>query len=135
MVLGSCSSDSENNSTPTPEPAVVIMQTSKITSYSKNSGESGETISIYGEIFFDKISDIKITFDGVAATIVSTSATKIKFVLPQTIKRLPTIVLKIGDKETYNEIMNGYGGNIAVFRQRSTNWLSEMKKYVGVSTF
>lgn len=70
MVLGRCSSDSGNDSTP--EPPVVVVKTLKATSYSKNSGEVGETTAINGENFPDKISDVKITFDGVAATVVLT---------------------------------------------------------------
>lgn len=65
LALNGCSSDSGDN--PTPEPPVVVVKTAKITSYSKNSGETGETISLYGENLSDKVSDIKITFDGVAA--------------------------------------------------------------------
>lgn len=125
LVLNACSSDSDS-STPTPEPPVVVVKTAKVISYSKNSGESGETITINGENFPDKVTDVKITFDGLDATIVSTSATEIKFVLPQTEKIVPKIILTILNKEVYNEITNGYGGNIAVFPAHSlTNWVTQ----------
>lgn len=114
LVLNACSSDSGDSPTPTPEPPVVVIKTPKITSYSKNSGESGETISINGENFSDKISDIKITFDGVNATIVSSTAAEIKFVLPKTEKVLPKIVVTISDKQILNEVKNDYNGNIGI---------------------
>lgn len=62
LMLNSCSSDSGSDPVPTPTPPVVVVKTAKITSYSKDSGETGETVSIYGENFSDKVSDIKITF-------------------------------------------------------------------------
>ena len=100
LALNGCSSDSGDN--PTPEPPVVVVKTAKITSYSKNSGETGETISLYGENLSDKVSDIKITFDGVAATIVSATAAEIKFTLPQSEKILPKVILTISGKEILN---------------------------------
>lgn len=125
MVLGSCSSDSGNDSTPTPEPPVVVIKTPKVTSYSKNSGESGETISIYGENFSDKVSDIKIAFDGATATIVSASASEIKFVLPQSEKVLPKIVITISDKAVVSEVKNDYEGNIGILPIPSkTGWFT-----------
>lgn len=124
MVLGSCSSDSGDDTKP--EEPVVEVKTPKINSYSKNAGEVGETITMNGENFPDKISDIKITFDGSAATIVSTSASEIKFVLPQTEKIVPKISITILDKEIYNYITNGYNGNIAIFPAHSlTNWVTQ----------
>ncbi len=123
LVLNGCSSDSNDA---TPEQPVVVVKTPKLTAYSKNAGEVGETITITGENFPDKISDIKITFDGLAATIVSTSATEIKFVLPQTEKILPKIIITILDKEIYNEITNGYNGNIAILPAPSlTSWVTQ----------
>jgi len=123
MVLGGCSSDSGDNSNPTPPPVVVVKKP-KITSYSKNSGETGETVSVYGENFPDKVSDIKITFDGVAATIVSSTATEIKLTLPQTEKVLPKVVFTILDKEILNEVKNDYNGNIGILPARTiTNWV------------
>ncbi|OOV17643.1 IPT/TIG domain-containing protein [Flavobacterium sp. LM4] len=124
LTLNSCSSDSGNDTEPTPEPPVVVIKTAKITSYSKNSGETGETVSIYGENFSDKLSDIKITFDGVAATIVSASATEIKFTLPQTEKVLPKLELTIENRTVSNEVKNDYEGNIGILPTRSlTAWL------------
>ncbi|WP_264529066.1 IPT/TIG domain-containing protein [Flavobacterium sp. N502540] len=123
MVLGGCSSDSGNDSIP--EPPVVVVKTPKITSYSKNSGESGETISIYGENFSETVNDIKITFDGVAATIVSTSATEIKVVLPQTESVLPKVVFTISGKKINNEVRNNYSGSIGIVPTSSkTAWFT-----------
>ncbi|WP_294964631.1 IPT/TIG domain-containing protein [uncultured Flavobacterium sp.] len=121
MVLGGCSSDSGDNVTPTPEPPVVVIKTPKVLSFSKNSGESGETISITGENFSEKVSEIKITFDGVAATVVSATATEIKVVLPQTEKVLPKMVVTIGDKEVVNEVKNTYNGNIGILPKPTMN--------------
>lgn len=122
LMLSACSSDSGED--PTPEPPVVVIKTAKIASFSKNSGETGETISLYGENFTDKTSDIKITFDGVAATIVSATATEIKFTLPQTEKVLPKVVFTILDKEILNETKNDYNGNIGILPARTlTNWV------------
>jgi len=114
FALNACSSDSGDSPTPTPEPPVVVVKTAKISSYSKNTGETGETISITGENFSDKVSDIKITFDGVNATIVSATATEIKVVLPQTEKVLPKMVITMADKQISNEVKNSYNGNIGI---------------------
>lgn len=119
LALNGCSSDSGDN--PTPEPPVVVVKTAKITSYSKNSGETGETISLYGENLSDKVSDIKITFDGVAATIVSATAAEIKFTLPQSEKILPKVILTISGKEILNEVKNDYEGNIGILPKPVTS--------------
>ncbi|OMQ09532.1 IPT/TIG domain-containing protein [[Flexibacter] sp. ATCC 35103] len=121
MVLGSCSSDSGSDPEPTPESPVVIIKTAKITSFSKNSGETGETVSIFGENFSDKVSNIKITFDGVAATILSATATEIKFTLPQTEKIVPKLELTIENKVITNEAKNDYSGNIGILPKRVVN--------------
>lgn len=126
MLLGSCSSDSGSDPEPTPEPPVVVIKTAKVTSYSKNSGETGETVSIFGENFSDKVSDIKITFDGVAATIVSATATEIKFTLPKTEKLLPKLELAIVNRTVSNEVKNDYTGNIGILPIRSlTDWVTQ----------
>jgi len=121
LVLNGCSSDSGSDTEPTPEPPVVIVKTAKITSYSKNTGETGETISLFGENFSDKMSDIKITFDGVAATIVSATAAEIKFTLPQSEKTLPKVILTIAGKEILNEVKNEYNGNIGILPKSVLN--------------
>lgn len=118
LLFSNCSSDSGNESTPTPP--VVVIKTAKVTSYSKNAAETGETVSIYGENFSDKVSDIKITFDGVPATILSATATEIKFNLPQTEKLLPKVTLTIEGKEIVNEVKNDYQGNIGILPIPST---------------
>lgn len=124
LTLNSCSSDSGNDS-PTQEPPVVVIKTAKVTSYSKNAGETGETVSIYGENFSDKVSDIKITFDGVPATILSATASEIKFILPQTEKVLPKIVITISDKVVVSEVKNDYSGNIGILPVPSkTAWFT-----------
>jgi photosystem II stability/assembly factor-like uncharacterized protein len=126
MVFNGCSSDSGSDPEPTPEPPVVVIKTPKITSYSKNSGEIGETVSILGENFTDKLSDIKITFDGVVATIISTSATEIKVKLPQTEKVVPKLELTIENKVVSNEVKNDYTGNIGILPIRSlTDWIAQ----------
>jgi photosystem II stability/assembly factor-like uncharacterized protein len=125
LVLNSCSSDSGDNSTTTPETPVVVIKTAKVTSYSKNSGETGETISIYGENFSDKVSDIKITFDGVVATIVSSTATEIVFKLPSTVNLLPKLLLTIENRTINNEVKNDYNGNIGILPiPSSSGWFS-----------
>lgn len=126
LLFSNCSSDSGNDSTPTPEPPVVVIKTPKITSYSKNSGETGETVTMYGENFSDKVNDIKITFDGVVATTVSVSATEISFKLPATEKVLPKMALTIDGKIASNEVTNNYRGNIGILPTRSlTEWVTQ----------
>lgn len=126
LVLNSCSSDSGDNSTPTPEPPVVVIKTAKITSYSKNSGETGETVTMYGENFSEKVSEIKITFDGVVATIVSATATEIVFKLPATDKLLPKLELTIENRTIVNEVKNIYNGDIGILPTHSlTNWITQ----------
>lgn len=123
MVLGSCSSDSD--STSTPEPPVVVIKAAKVTSYSKNFGEAGETITIFGENFSDKISDIKIAFDGVSAAVVSSTATEIVFKLPSTEKLVPQLSLTIENRTITNEVKNDYKGNIGVLPKSSTtDWFT-----------
>lgn len=130
LVLSACSSDSGDNSTPTPEPPVVVIKTAKLTSFSKNYGETGETISINGENFSDKVSDIKITFDGVAATIVSSTATEIKLILPQTEKVIPKLELTIENRTISNEITNDYNGNIGILPTHSlTTWVPQENSF------
>ncbi|MDR7212230.1 IPT/TIG domain-containing protein [Flavobacterium piscis] len=123
LILGSCSGpDSE----PAVIPPVIEIKTAKITSYSKDSGETGETVSIYGENFSDKASDIKITFDGVAATIVSATATEIKFILPKTEKVLPKLEFTIENRTISKEVKNDYEGNIGILPARSfTDWVTQ----------
>lgn len=125
LVLNSCSSDSGSDSEPVVEPPVVI-KTAKIISYSKNSGESGETVTMYGENFSDKVSDVKITFDGVTAEIVSSTANEIKFLLPQTEKVLPKMELAIENRTISNEVKNDYDSNIGILPARSlTTWVMQ----------
>jgi len=126
LVLNSCSSDSGGSDPVVVEPPVVVVKTAKITSYSKNSGETGETVSIYGENFSDKMSDIKVTFDGVAATVASATASEIKVVLPQTEKVVPKLEVTIVDKAATNEVKNDYEGNIGILPARTvTGWITQ----------
>jgi photosystem II stability/assembly factor-like uncharacterized protein len=126
LTLNSCSSDSGSDPVPTPEPPVVVVKTPKITSYSKNAGETGETVSIYGENFSDKAGDIKVTFDGVAATIVSATATEISFKLPATVKVVPKLELTVENKTASNAVKNNYTGNIGILPVRSlTAWVTQ----------
>lgn len=137
LVLNSCSSDSGDNGTPTPEPPVVV-KTAKITSYSKNAGETGETISIYGENFSDKVNDIAVTFDGVAVTVISAKAGEVTFKLPATEKVLPKLIVTVGGKEAANEVKNNYEGNIGILPARSLqNWVVQenSSKRDGASSF
>lgn len=120
LVLNCCSSDSGDDSKPITEPPVVVIKEARVTSYSKNVGETGETVSIYGENFSDKVSDIKITFDDVATTIISASATEIKIILPQTEKVLPELNIIIDGKKAINEVTNDYYKNMGILPVPST---------------
>lgn len=120
LTLNSCSSDSGSDSTPIISPPVVVIKTAKITSYSKNSGETGETVTMYGENFSDKVSDIKITFDGVPTTIVSATTTEIVFKLPQTDKVLPKLEILIEGRIILNEVKNDYSQSIGILSIPST---------------
>jgi photosystem II stability/assembly factor-like uncharacterized protein len=80
---------------------------------------------MYGENFSDKVSDVKLTFDGVVATIVSATATEIKFILPQTDKLIPNLVLTIENRTINNEVKNDYQGNIGILPKKSTSdWIT-----------
>lgn len=127
LLFNGCSSDSGDNPTPTPDqPPVVVIKTAKISSYSKNSGETGETVTMYGGNFSDNVNDIKITFDGVAATIVSATSAEIKFILPQTQKVLPKLELTIVNRTIINEVKNDYQGNIGILPTRTlTDWVAQ----------
>jgi photosystem II stability/assembly factor-like uncharacterized protein len=127
LTLNSCSSDSGDNPVTTPEqPPVVVVKTAKITSYSKNYGETGETIKMFGENFSDKVSDIKITFDGVVTTVVSATVTEITFTLPSTEKVLPKLELTVENRTISNEVKNDYQGNIGILPVRNSNeWVAQ----------
>jgi hypothetical protein len=124
LLFNSCSSDSGDT------PAVVIPTTpvvinTTIKSYSKDYGTTGETITMTGENFSAKISEIKITFDGVAATILSATATEITFALPVTEKLLPKLVVTIENRTVTNAVKNNYGGNIGILPIPSiTTWFT-----------
>lgn len=126
IVFNGCSGPESEPAVTPEEPPVVVIKTAKLMSYSKNSGETGETVSIYGENFSEKVSDIKITFDGVAATIVSATATEIKFTIPKTEKVLPKLQLTIENRTISNEIKNDYEGNIGILPVHSlTEWVAQ----------
>ncbi len=108
LLLISC--NKEESSTP-----VIIASTeAKINSYSKNYGYSGEIISIFGENFTDKTSDITLKFDEILATIISASTTEIKCVLPVTEKVIPVLNLKIINRYVNNLVVNIYNKNIGI---------------------
>jgi hypothetical protein len=120
LLFNSCSSDSgDAQVVVTPQVPVVVNTTIK--SYSKDYGTTGETITMTGENFSTKISEIKITFDGVAATILSATATEITFALPVTEKLLPKLVLTIENRTVTNAVKNNYGGNIGILPIPSTS--------------
>ena len=113
LVITGCSSDSGESAPVVPEPPVITL--AKVKSFSKNSGETGETITIYGENFSNKTSDIKITFDGIESSVLSATATEIAIKLPQSEKMLPQLALKIENRTVINEVTNDYSGNIGIF--------------------
>ena len=117
LMLGACSSDSGSDSAVEP----IVVKTPKITAFSKNSGEIGETITLSGEDLSDKISEIKITFDEVSATIVSATTKEITFILPNSEKVLPKFALTIADKKVINEVKNDYKGAIGILPKPSTS--------------
>jgi photosystem II stability/assembly factor-like uncharacterized protein len=121
LLLSNCSSDSEDKSTPAPPPE--ITKAAKIISYSKNYGTTGETVTMKGENFTDQVSDIKITFDGVPATILSATTTEISFVLPSVEKLVPTLVLTILNRTIINNVKNNYNSSIGIApAPSSTAW-------------
>jgi photosystem II stability/assembly factor-like uncharacterized protein len=124
LLFNSCSSDSgDTQVVVTPQVPVVINTTIK--SYSKDYGTTGETITMTGENFSTKVSEIKITFDGVAATILSATATEITFALPVTEKLLPKLVVTIENRTVTNAVKNNYGGNIGILPIPSiTTWFT-----------
>jgi hypothetical protein len=120
LLFTNCSSDSEDKSTTVTPPVVEIVKTAKINSYSKDYGTTGETITVKGENFTDKVSDIKITFDGTPATILSATVSEISFTLPSTEKLVPTLVLTIVNRTVTNDVKNTYNGNIGILPIPST---------------
>jgi hypothetical protein len=117
LLFTNCSSDSEDKSGPT---SPVVVKPAKINSYSKNYGQTGETVTIFGENFSTNANDIKLAFDGIPVIIISATATEIKFNLPQTEKVLPKISLTIGGIEIPNVVKNDYQGNIGILPIPST---------------
>jgi hypothetical protein len=124
LLFNSCSSDSGDAPVVvTPQVPVVINTTIK--SYSKDYGTAGETITMTGENFSTKISEIKITFDGVVATILSATATEIVFTLPATEKLLPKLIVTIENRTVTNSVVNNYSGNIGILPIPSTtDWFT-----------
>jgi photosystem II stability/assembly factor-like uncharacterized protein len=124
LSFNSCSSDSGDTPTNVTPPAPVVINTT-IKSYSKDYGTTGETITMTGENFSTKISEIKITFDGVAATILSATATEIAFTLPATEKLLPKLVITIENRTVTNSVVNNYNGGIGILPiPPATNWFA-----------
>lgn len=110
LAIFSCSKEDENK-IPTD---TDTFKNSKIISYSKNMGHSGEEITIYGENFTSEISKITLTFDNISATILSSSLTEIKFILPRVITTIPVLNLVIPNRSVTNEVVNEYNGNIGI---------------------
>jgi hypothetical protein len=124
LSFNSCSSDSGDTPTDVTPPTPVVIN-STIKSYSKDYGTTGETITMKGENFPTKISEIKITFDGVTATILSATATEITFTLPATEKLLPKLVVTIENRTVTNKVVNNYNSNIGVLPiPSSTDWFT-----------
>jgi photosystem II stability/assembly factor-like uncharacterized protein len=124
LSFNSCSSDSGDTPTNVTPPAPVVINTT-IKSYSKDYGTTGETITMTGENFSTKISEIKITFDGVAGTVLSATATEITFTLPATVKVLPKLVVAIENRTVTNSVVNNYNGNIGILPIPSTtDWFT-----------
>jgi photosystem II stability/assembly factor-like uncharacterized protein len=119
LLFNSCSSDS-GDAQVVITPQVPVVTNTTIKSYSKDYGTTGETITMIGENFSTKISEIKITLDGVAATILSATATEIAFTLPATEKLLPKLVVTIENRTVTNSVVNNYNGNIGVLPIPST---------------
>ncbi len=108
LVLISCNKEESNT------PVIISSTEAKINSYSKNYGYSGEIISIFGENFTDKLSDITLKFDEIPATIISASTTEIKFILPASDKVIPVLNLKIINRYVNNLVENAYNKNIGI---------------------
>jgi hypothetical protein len=124
LLLNSCSSDSGDTPTDVSPPAPVVINTT-IKSYSKDYGTTGETITMTGENFSTKLSEIKITFDGVAATILSATATEISFTLPASEKLLPKLEITIENRTVTNSVVNNYSGSIGILPIPSaTTWFT-----------
>ena len=92
----------------------VDYANSKITSFSKNAGISGETITLNGENLSTDASKVALKFDANLATIVSASATEIKFILPVSAKTIPELKLTISNNNIQNKVVNEYTGNIGI---------------------
>jgi hypothetical protein len=124
LLFNSCSSDSGDAPVVVAPQLPVVINTT-IKSYSKDYGTTGETITMSGENFSTKVSEIKITFDGVAATILSATATEIAFTLPATEKLLPKLVVTIENRTVTNSVVNNYNGDIGVLPKPSTtDWFT-----------
>ena len=118
LFLG-CSKDSETNT-----PINYPKTEAKINSFSKNYGYTGETITIIGENFTDKLSDISIKFDEIPATIVSATNTEIKCILPSSAKVVPKLNLSIANRNIINLVVNNYESNIGILPSVSFNsWI------------
>jgi hypothetical protein len=116
----SCSKDSETNT-----PIVYPRTEAKINSFSKNYGYTGESISIYGENFTDKINDVSIKFDEIPATIVSVTYTEIKCILPASAKVIPKLNLNIQNRNITNLVVNDYDSNIGILPSVTLNsWIA-----------
>ena len=120
LLLFSCSNEEENKITSDTD----TFKNSKIISYSKNFGYSGDEITIYGENFTTDMSKITLTFDNVPATIISSTLTEIKFILPVVASVVPNLNLSIPNRSFLNEVVNDYNGNIGILPTISyNNWL------------
>jgi IPT/TIG domain len=128
LFFNSCSSDSGDKPSPVNPPEVVKNAT--INSFSKNFGETGETITVFGENFSAKTDEIKINFDDVAATIISATTNQIVFILPATKNLTPKFNLTIANRNITNNVKNNYEGNIGVLpKPIASEWFTMENKY------
>ncbi|WP_074539564.1 IPT/TIG domain-containing protein [Cellulophaga baltica] len=114
FILG-CSKD---DTTETP----IEIKNANITSYSNDFGYSGETISILGTNFSEDKTDVSIAFDDIAAEILSSNTTEIKFKLPKTTNLVLVLKIQIANTNLTSAYQNDYNGKIAVLPKKINEW-------------
>ncbi len=115
IFLFGCSKDN------TTEPPVEIKNAT-ITSYSKDLGYSGETVSILGTNFSEDKAEVNISFDDIVAEIISATSSEIRLKLPKTTNLVPVLKIQIANTNLTSTYQNDYNGNIAVLPKKIGEW-------------
>ncbi len=121
LIFSSCSSDESNGDTGD-DGGQTIPEQATITSYSKDYGYSGETVTINGTNFTADINDVTVMFDDVVAEVVSVTNSTVNITLPITENSIPVLKVQIENRIITNTVQNNYNKNIGILASALNVW-------------